>query len=291
VSSTRFAVVGHVDWSEFVRVARVPTRGEIVVASENWEEPGGGGVVAAVQLAELAGHCLFLTALAEDRLGRRSAELLAERGVSVRAAPRPGSQRRALVHVDDRGERTITVVGERMVPLRTDNLPWEALADVDALYFTGGDAEALRAARAARVLVATPRAADVVRAAGVELDALVGSGADPGERLDPAELEPPPRLLVSTLHSRGGCWRSIDGRTGAWEGADVIGHPVNSYGAGDCFAAALAYGLATLGDVDDAVQLAAAVGAAKVGGRGAHDTEFPPVLARPAANRSGTHVD
>ena len=41
-------------------------------ALDTWEEPGGGGAVAAVQLARLAGDCLFLTALGEDELGHRA---------------------------------------------------------------------------------------------------------------------------------------------------------------------------------------------------------------------------
>ena len=42
----RAAVVGHVEWVEFVRVDRLPSRGEIVVAEESWKEAGGGGGVS-----------------------------------------------------------------------------------------------------------------------------------------------------------------------------------------------------------------------------------------------------
>src|SRR5438034_6208 len=66
----RVVVVGHVEWIELARVAHVPAPGEIVHALEVWEEPAGGGAVAAVQLARLAGECLFLTALGDDDLGR-----------------------------------------------------------------------------------------------------------------------------------------------------------------------------------------------------------------------------
>src|SRR4051794_34987934 len=199
----RTAVVGHVEWAEFARVPHMPRAGDLVHVSETWEEPGGGGGVAAVQLVKLAGHCMFLTALAGDELGRRSADVLAERGVEVHAAPRPAPQRRVFVHVDDDGERTITIIGERIAPRGDDDLPWEALDGVDACYFTGGDAAALRAARAARVLVATPRAAATLHEAGVQLDALVHSGTDKGERLGEA-LHPPPELLVPTRGARGG---------------------------------------------------------------------------------------
>src|SRR5689334_20331139 len=101
------AVVGHVEWVEFARVEHTPAPGEIVHALETWEEPAGGGAVGAVQIANLAGSCLFFTALAEDELGRRSREELESRGVTVHATHAPGSQRRALTHIDEAGERTI----------------------------------------------------------------------------------------------------------------------------------------------------------------------------------------
>src|SRR5438093_1071385 len=68
----RVAVVGHVEWIEFARVERVPLAGEIIHALEAWEEPGGGGSVAAVQLAKLAGQCVFFAALGGS--GRDQAE-------------------------------------------------------------------------------------------------------------------------------------------------------------------------------------------------------------------------
>ena len=47
----RAAVVGHVEWIQFVAVPSVPLAGEIVGATETWEEAGGGGSVAAPALA------------------------------------------------------------------------------------------------------------------------------------------------------------------------------------------------------------------------------------------------
>src|SRR3954452_5849248 len=69
----RVAVVGHVEWVEFARVESVPRPGEIAHALETWEEPAGGGAVAAAQLARLAGSCVFFTGVgARGRRGRRS---------------------------------------------------------------------------------------------------------------------------------------------------------------------------------------------------------------------------
>src|SRR5918996_546072 len=81
----RAAVVGHVEWITFARVDAVPPVGGIAHATGTWEGPGGGGGVAAQQLAKLAGSCDFFTALGDDDLGRRSAEQLAEAGVQVLA--------------------------------------------------------------------------------------------------------------------------------------------------------------------------------------------------------------
>src|ERR671937_2841677 len=110
----RLGVVGHVEWVEFVRVDSVPRAGEIVHASETWEEAAGGGAVAAVQLAGLAGSCTLFTSLGDDELGRRARAQLTEQGVTVRAMVDASPQRRAFCFVDESGERTITVLDEKL---------------------------------------------------------------------------------------------------------------------------------------------------------------------------------
>src|SRR4051812_10182335 len=231
----RVAVVGHVEWIEFARVPRVPQPGEIVHVSEWWEDAGGGGAVAAVQLAKLAGACDFFTALAADDNGRRATERLEELGVTVFAALREGDQRRGFVHLDGDGERTITILGDRIVPHGDDDLPWERLAEVDAVYFTGGDVGALQKARSARKLVATPRAFDTLREGSINLDALVRSKHDPGEQQAEAQLDPAPDYVVSTAGKEGGQWVGEDHTTGTWKAADLPGPKGDAYGAGDSF--------------------------------------------------------
>src|SRR5262245_28218007 len=178
----RVAVVGHVEWVEFARVESVPRPGEIVHALETWEEPAGGGAVAAAQLARLSGACLFFTALGADDLGRRARADLTQLGIDIRAIPEPDPTRRAFTYVDETGERTITVLGEKLRPRGGDSrLPWHELAGLDCVYFVSGDAEALHPARLARILVATASELPTTETAGVQLDALVGSGGDEGE--------------------------------------------------------------------------------------------------------------
>ncbi|MFL5844747.1 MAG: PfkB family carbohydrate kinase [Solirubrobacteraceae bacterium] len=264
---TRVAVVGHVEWGEFAVVDRLPAAGEIVHAREMFSLAAGGGAVAATQLAHLAGTARFFTALGDDAPGRASAVQLAATGMTVEAAWREAT-RRCFTHLSGDHERTITVLGERIVPHGSDELPWEDLDDVDAVYFTGGDVAALRHARRARWLVATPRALDVIREAGIQLDVLVGSAVDPGETVPPGLLDPAPRFMVRTRGAEGGEWTASEGTTGQWAAEPLPGEPVDAYGCGDAFAAGLTFGLAETGDMAEALSLASRCGAHALCGRG-----------------------
>jgi ribokinase len=261
------AVVGHVEWVEFVRVERVPQPGEIVHALETWEEAAGGGAIAAVQLAKLNGSTHLFTSLGNDELGSRSREQLEERGVTLHAAAAPVPQRRAYTYIDEVGERTITVLGPKLLaPGEDASLPWEELARCDAVYFVSGDIAALRAARRSRLLVATARELATLRRAEEEVDVLVGSGEDAGERFEPGELEPPPRTVVTTSGSLGGWVRP----GGPFRAAPLPGPIEDAYGCGDCFAAGLTWALAAGRPMEDAVQVGARCGAAVLTGRGAY---------------------
>jgi ribokinase len=267
----RAAVVGHVEWVEFARVEALPAPGEIVHAHETWAEAAGGGAVAAVQLCNLGCETLLFTALGRDELGRRSRDQLARQGVQLHAADVDEPTRRAFTQVDETGERTITVLGEKLRPRGEEGtLPWEELARCDCVYFVSGDVHALRQARQAPVLVATARELPTLRLAGIELDAIVGSALDDGERYQPGELDPPPKLVVATSGHLGG-WAQPGGPFAA---ADKPGAVEDAYGAGDCFAAGLTVGLGRRDDVMDAVSLAARCGATVVTGRGPYGRQL-----------------
>jgi ribokinase len=266
----KVAVVGHVEWIQFARVERVPEPGEIVSAYETWEEPGGGGAVAAVQLAKLNGSVTFYTLLGDDELGRRALEQLRGHGVEVEAELVQRPTRRGFTFVDDNGERTITVLGDKLHPSTSHHLPWLELAAADGVYFTAGDVSALEEARRARVLVATSRELATLRRAGVELDALVGSGEDLGEQYHPGDLDPPPRLVVSTAGPLGG-WTQPGG---PFRAAPLPAPISDAYGAGDSFAAGLTYGLAGRLDREAALELASRCGAAAMTGRGPYEGQL-----------------
>jgi ribokinase len=255
----RCAVVGHVEWVEFARVPGMPSAGEIVHAERVWQEPAGGGAVVARQLALLAGRCELFTALGDDAIGHESARRLAELGIDVHVQW-GGATRRAWTHVDGAGERTITVLGDKLLP--SGPLPLEPY---DLVFFVAGEPEALGSSRRARFLAATVRELPTLRESGVELDLLVASANDPGERYDGSLRV---RHLAVTDGANGG---TVDGVPFAAAPAGVI---VDTYGAGDSFAAALAFALARGDAPNNAAELAARAGAAVTGGAGPYEAQL-----------------
>ena len=269
----RVAVVGHTEWAQFARVQHVPARGELVSASEWWEKAAGGAAIAAAQAQKLGAQVDLFAVVGDDEHGRRALEQYSSLGLQVHAVAR-GAQRRAVVLLDAGGERTITVLGERTVPAGSDDLPWERLEHVDAVYFTGGDVDALRAARRAQVVVATPRAGDTLRRAGVKLDVLVRSAHDPVEGEAGEDIDPPPHRIVSTAGSEGGRWVGEDHTSGTWRSAGLPGEHGDAYGAGDSFAGGLTWALGAGMDIDEALEVAARCGAAKLSARAGYDGQL-----------------
>ncbi|MCS5691923.1 PfkB family carbohydrate kinase [Cyanobium sp. FGCU-6] len=256
----RLAVVGHVEWMNFLVVDAMPAAGRIGHARRFLEEPAGGGAVVAVQLARLLGRPVaFFTALGRDAIGERAAERLTALGLELHVAWRDAPTRRGVSFVDDHGDRSITVIGERLTPAAAEPLPWDSLAHCDGVFATAADAAVLRAARAAAVLAATPRLRlPVLREAAVQLDALIGSGLDPGEAVPEGALELAPKLHIATEGAAGG--RVEPG--GRFPAPRLDAPVVDSYGCGDSFAAGVTAGLAAGWSVEQAISLGCHCGAA-----------------------------
>ena len=256
---TSVAVVGHVEWVQFLRVERFPVPGEIQRAQRESTHAGGGAVVAAAVLTELGAEVDFYGAVGTDAIGDAAVAELRERGMTVHSARRPGPTREVLTLLDGKGERTILPIGERLQPEGQDDLAWDRLAGVDAAYITAGDQGALRRARAARVLVATPRLRERVDAPGVQLDALVYSATDDIEVQWAERLRSDTHLMVATEGARGGRWWGAS--EGRWTAVPPPGPVRDAYGCGDAFAAGFTYGLAAGTSVAEACALGARWGA------------------------------
>jgi ribokinase len=262
-------------------VKTVPEAGDIVHGRQSWRGAAGGGSVAAVQVARMTGGCDFYTAVGGDELGAAVAAELGCHGVEVHAARRDAPQRRAFVLIDGDGERTITTIGRRLGAEGQDSLPWSNFDDMDAAYFTAGDAEALRQARGARHLVATVRARKTLAEAGVKVDVLVASENDKGEHYVRGGLDPQPTWVVRTDGARGGTVEDLDGDVVPWKTRSLAARPVpgdsptepseaeppDNYGAGDSFAAGLTCGLGMGFDLIRAIELGAYCGACATRGR------------------------
>jgi ribokinase len=240
----RCAIVGHVEWVEFVLVDEVPAPGHIAHSTDSWAVPAGGGGVMAVQMARLNGGCDFYTGLGDDALGRRAVEELGARGVTVHVDWFSTPTRRAITHVDRHGERTITTIGPKLLP--RGPLP---LGGTDTVFFVAGEAEALRSARAARFLGATTRELPTLEEANVPLDLLVGSGNDPGERYE-GGLDA--EVVVITDGAHGGI---ANGRR--FDAAPLPGPVADTYGAGDTFGCTLCFALGRGDTLEDALAFAA----------------------------------
>ena len=116
------------------------------------------------------------------------------------------------------------VIGENLHPQATDDLGWDDLAAVDAVYFTGGDPATLVAARAAPLLVVTARRLAVLAASGVRADVLIGSAIDPGERVDAVPLPAPPARDRPDARRRGRhAGAAADGAGGSWPAVGAAG--------------------------------------------------------------------
>ncbi len=269
------AVVGHIEWVQFARVDHVPVAGEVVHATDPFEEPAGGGAVAAVQLARLAGQATLITAFGDDDTGRRSRERLGELGVQVHAATLELPTRRAVTLLDGRGERTITTLGRRLDP------PAELVESVltggsrfDGIYFTAGGPEALRWAReGATVLTASPRAVHGL-GHGVPIDALILSNNDEYEVRIAAGVERDAATVVRTEGSRGGSYEQRGTPTGHWQASPPPGPIVDGYGCGDSFAAGLTFGLAAGMGLPLALAVAARCGSTCATGHGPYERQL-----------------
>ena len=268
----RIAVIGHVEWVLQARSREPVASGAIVQLHDTFEEPGGGGGVAARALPALGAETRFLTALGNDDAAAESERILRSEGCDVRPARRANPQNRVTTISDATGERTIFIHGPNDHPAIEDPLGWDELAGFDGVFYTGDDPRTVVAARAARVLVVTARRLASVIASGVQVDVLAGSANDHGEHYELADLPVRPRLCVWTDGARGGRWLADDGSEGRWEAVAPPGAIVDAYGAGDVFMAALTLELGRGAGRDDALARAARAAAAQLTRRGGGPT-------------------
>ena len=256
----KLAVIGHVEWITFLKVDQLPLAGEISHAKDSFEEAAGGGAVAAVQMSRLInGQVDLITSLGKDSYGEKCHERLTKLGLNLTVAWRKKPTRRGISLISKEGERAITVIGERLEPIASDNLPWNDLKNYDGIFVTATDKEGIRHARKAKFLSATPRTGkQTLKNSKVKLNALIGSGLDPGEKISFEELETKPDVYISTTGKSGG---TIFPSRFKYKSVEPSKKEIDSYGCGDCFAGAVTTALAANLSLEKAINIGAYCGA------------------------------
>ena len=133
------------------------------------------------------------------------------------------------------------------------------MQNYDGIFVTATDKEGIRLARKAKFLSATPRTGQkTLRNSKVKINALIGSGLDPGEKINLEELEPKPDIYISTKGKLGG---TIFPRNIKYKSIKPSSKEIDTYGCGDCFAGAVTTALSAKLDLEQAINIGAYCGA------------------------------
>ena len=253
-----FAVVGHVEWINFLKVDQLPKPGVISHSEKSIEYPAGGGSVIAKTLSELTNNLVhFFTSLGNDYYGEQSFKILSNYGMKLHVAWRDKPTRKGFSLIDSNGERSITVIGERLAPTYKDKLDWNLFKKMDGIFITASDSEIFKKARIADSLCTTPRVGiNIINKSNVFLDGLIGSNLDPGEDFSLSDISIKPKLIIKTEGENGG----ILYPGGRYEALINAKQKIDSYGCGDAFAAGILYGLSSKWSIDKILSLAKLLG-------------------------------
>ena len=254
----KFAVIGHIEWINFIEVDQLPKPGLISHSKKSIEYPAGGGSVIAKRLRELTNSDVhFFTALGNDFYGKQCLNILENMGIKLHVAWCDKPTRKGFSLIDSEGERSITIIGNRLAPTHKDNLDWSILNEMDGVFITAADMQIFKKSRIAKTLCTTPRAGlDIINESKIFLDGLIGSNLDPGEAFSLTELSLKPKFVIKTEGENGG----ILFPGGRYKAFENIKDKVDSYGCGDSFAAGILYGLASKWSIEESLNLAKILG-------------------------------
>ena len=256
----KLAVIGHIEWVTFLKVDQLPIAGEISHAKDYFEEAAGGAAVAAVQMARLINEPVdLITSLGKDNNGEKCYERLIKLGLNLKVAWREKPTRKGISLISKDGERAITVIGERLQPIASDDLPWSDMKNYDGIFITATDKEGIRLASKARFVAATPRTGQAtLKNSKAKINALIGSGLDPGEEINYEELVPKPDIYIATEGKLGG---TVYPKEYKYKAFKPSSQEIDTYGCGDCFAGAVTTALAAKLNLDQAIKIGAYCGA------------------------------
>ncbi|MFN2539315.1 MAG: ribokinase [Mycobacteriales bacterium] len=250
----RALVVGSTNIDLVLSVTALPAAGETVLATSAVRLAGGKGANQAVALARLGAEVMLGSCVGDDGDGRWSLAELAAEGVTGVAVHPTAPTGLAVVMVDAVGENSIVVSpGANAFVAPVD-------ADVDVVLLSlevplPTVAETARLATAPVVLNAAPWQ-PLASALLADVDVLVVN------EVEAAHLGEVSSHLVVTLGASGAV---VDGTHVPAESVQAV----DTTGAGDCFAAALAFQVGLRTDLVDAAAFACRAAGLSVGYLGA----------------------
>ncbi|KFU79141.1 ribokinase [Amycolatopsis lurida] len=274
--TSQVLVIGSANADLVVPVDRRPGGGETVLGGDTILSPGGKGANTAVAAARLGADVALLGAVGDDPYGELLKRSLAESGVdtgSLRTSERPTGI--AYITVTPDGENSILVSPGANSALRPEDvdldgaevvvlsleIPLETVEHAVAKAVESGVKTLLNLSPAAELSAETLRGLDVLLVNEHEAAFLLGGEAD-----FPKLLDLGPKAAVVTLGAKGAAVVTSDGVT---EVPSPKVEAVDTTGAGDAFAGALATSLAKGEKLADAARRAVKVAAITVTRQGA----------------------
>ena len=274
--TSQVLVIGSANADLVVPVDRRPGGGETVLGGDTILSPGGKGANTAVAAARLGADVALLGAVGDDPYGELLKRSLAESGVDtkpLRTSERPTGN--AYITVTPDGENSILVSPGANSALRPEDIdldgaeivvlsleiPLETVEHAVAKAAEAGVKTLLNLSPAAELSKKTLQHLDVLLVNEHEAAFLLGGEAD-----FPKLLDLGPKAAVVTLGAKGAAVVTADGVT---EVPSPKVEAVDTTGAGDAFAGALAASLAKGAELADAARKAVKVAAITVTRQGA----------------------
>ncbi|MGO0576928.1 ribokinase [Ornithinimicrobium panacihumi] len=290
-------VVGSANLDTTLRVRRVPSPGETMLASGSSVTPGGKGANQAVAAAADGGKVHFIGALGRDSAGETMRESLRSHGVDISGTHLTQAPTgTATVIVDDSGENLIVVNPGANALLSTEHVD-EVLAEIEAPVvlcqlevpletvraaaeqnprrtFVLNPAPMMSADRLASVLPLTdilvPNQSELAQLTGREVPTTLDEVTDCVSGLEYRGA------VVVTLGALGAAvFQTVDGAATHVPAPTV--NTVDTSGAGDVFCGVLAYGLSQGSDLVTATRRAVALAAESTTFHGAQMSSRNPV--------------
>ncbi len=272
-------VVGSVNVDVVAQLDRLPTEGETRPAQAGWIAPGGKGGNQAVAAARQSAAVTLVSVVGQDALAATALATLREVGVRLAVPERPDVPTgMALVWLDAAGRNTIAVVPganasvdasqlEALDPLQPRDV---VLISLEIPLATAVAAAEWARAGGARVLVDPAPAPAALPAALWHVDVLMPNQGEAEHLLGHDVVEGHEEEAARELHTRGAQLAivKLGGRGLVWSTRERTGRidawpipVVDTTGAGDAFAGALAANLATGREFEDALWRATRVAA------------------------------